>query len=375
MTAATLALPALLALSPLFLNLAAAQVEIRVLLAELGGVAEVAMPGAHRGYLDGRLAFETALALSWPLEARGNELYMDGLALGRVLRLEPLGDSLLSWKGRAYRGSFEVRAEGNILKVMNALDLEDYLRGVVPAEMPPNWPLEALKAQAVAARSYVLAARDGELDYDVCATVLCQVYGGASAEHPRTDEAVLATRGLVLSYGGAVAKAYYHSHSGGYLASSLEVWGHALPYLQERADVGSPPPHDRWAVHLDPHVVGSSLARAGLDVGPVHALQVLDYTTSGRVYRARFAGDRGQVVLQGTELTRLLRSWGLKSTRFIMRAPLLVQGGGYGHGVGMSQYGAYTMAQRGQNFEEILQFYYPDTELALLPLHHAQEGN
>jgi stage II sporulation protein D len=374
MTAATLALRALFVLSP-FPTLAAAQLEIRVLLAELTSPIEIAMPEAHRGYLDGLPAFEAAFGLAWPLEAKGSEIYIDGLPVGRVLRLEPLGESLITWRGQPYRGGFEVQAEGTILKVMNVVDLEDYLRGVVPAEMPPNWPLEALKAQAVAARSYVLAAQGDDSRYDICATVSCQVYRGASAEHSRTDEAILATRGLVLGYGGGIARAHYHSHSGGYLASSFEVWGHSRSYLQARADIASPPPHDRWETALDPSMIAGLLLEMDLDIGPVHALEVLDYTASGRVYRARFRGERGQAVLEGPRLTSLLRASGLKSTRFTMRAPLVAEGGGYGHGVGMSQYGAYTLAQRGQPFAEILQFYYPGTHLERLPFEQAQQGN
>jgi stage II sporulation protein D len=215
----------------------------------------------------------------------------------------------------------------------------------------------------VAARSYVLAARDPELDYDVCATVLCQVYGGASAEHPATDRAVAQTRDLVLTFEGGLAKTYYHSHSGGYLASSLEVWGTARPYLPGHADVASPPPHHAWDFRLDPAAMAQALAAQGVALGPVRRLQVLDISASGRVTRASIVGDGGQALLWGEELTRLLRSWGLKSTRFTMRSELVAQGGGYGHGVGMSQYGAYSLAAAGRGYEDILRFYYPGTTL------------
>lgn len=339
------------------------RVDVRVLLAELPGETEVVMPGAHRGFLDGELAFETDFALAWPFEARGDLLYMDGLAIGRVLRLEGLEAATFTWQGGRYRGAVELGAEDGVLRVINVVDLEDYLRGVVPAEMIAGWPIEALKAQAVAARSYVLAARDRELDYDVCATVLCQVYRGASAETPATDWAVEATRGLVLSYGDGLAKTYYHSHSGGYLASSLEVWGYTLAYLPGHADAASPPPHHAWDFRLEPAAIERSLAALSVAVGPVRRLEVLERSASGRVARARVVGDRASVTLAGTELTKLLRSWGLKSTRFTMHSDLVARGGGYGHGVGMSQYGAYSLASRGESFEAILRFYYPGTVL------------
>ncbi len=343
-----------------------AQTEIRVLLAEITGPVMVAMPGGHRGSLDGSSPFHTALALDWPLEAKEGRLWVDAQPTGKALTLYALDGEPLSWQGQPYRGGLEFVAEGEVLRVINLVDLEDYLRGVVPAEMHANWPLEALKAQAVAARSYVLASREEDLGYDVCATVMCQVYHGAAAEHPRADEAIAETRGLVLAFGGQPAKTHYHSHSGGYLASSAEVWGYSLPYLPGHADVASPPPHNYWEQRLDPGLMASSLQALGLRLGAIAAVQILDATPSGRAYRVRVTGDGGEVVLQGAALTSLLRSWGLKSTRFSMRSALVAQGGGYGHGVGMSQYGAYSLAQAGRSFEEILSFYYPGTEL--LPL-------
>src|SRR5699024_2296002 len=122
------------------------------------------------------------------------------------------------------------------------LGLEEYLKGVIPAEMHADWHPEALKAQAVAARSYVLHQLDPGEPFDVCADQDCQEYGGATLQHPATDRAVDSTEGLALTWEGEFIKAYYHSDSGGATASADEVWGEDLPYLPSREDVSTDSP-------------------------------------------------------------------------------------------------------------------------------------
>ena len=363
-----LALRHLLALLLLWvLPQALAEPQIRVLLDETATAVTVWVEGGHRGYVDGVGRFETALPLKWPVSVSAGQLWIEGQVIGRTLRLVPLGAAVVTLDGRRYRGSLTLVARGDRLRIINTVGLEDYLRGVVPAEMYANWPLEALKAQAVAARSYTLASLSPEHEYDICATVECQVYRGMEIEHPRTDQAIAATRGLVLTYGGDFARTYYHSDSGGFLASSAEVWGSRLSYLPARPDVAADSPHRRWRMRLDPARLALSLQAQGIDVGPVTALRVLALSESGRVQRAEIGGERGRVVLSGAMLTALLRSWGLKSTRFVMNGDLLAYGDGWGHGVGMSQHGARSLAAAGRRFDEILAFYYPNTRLQALP--------
>lgn len=346
---------------------ALAEPQVRVLLEDGLATASVKVEGGHRGYIDGVSRFETSLPLRWPVTAGGGQLWVDGQLLGRTLTLVPFGTAVVAVEGQRYRGSVTLIARGDGIRIINTLGLEDYLRGVVAAEMHADWPLEALKAQAVAARTYALASFSPERDYDVCATSDCQVYRGVSSEHPRSDEAVAATRGMVLTYGGNFARTYYHADSGGFLASSAEVWGAALPYLPARSDVAAESPHRRWQLQLDPARMALSLQAHGIDVGRVTALRVLALSESGRVQRAEISGERGRIVLSGPMLTTLLRNWGLKSTRFVMRGDLLAYGDGWGHGVGMSQYGARSLAAAGYRFDEILAFYYPHTRLQALP--------
>lgn len=350
----------------LFITQTHAQPLVRVLLGETPQSVEVRFAGAHRGYVDGQLRFTAELGLSWPLTAKNGQIYSDNQIVGHRVTLEPTSGELVTWQGKRYRGAIRFVAKGDRLRVINVVDLETYLRGVVPAEMQASWPLEAVKAQAVAARTYTLASLQPSQDYDVCATIECQVYNGVAAEHPRSNQAIEETRGVVISYGGTYAKTYYHSDSGGMLASSAEVWGNAEPYLVAQADVSQSSTHENWQKNLDPTLISTSLKAQGKDVGTVTAVRILEYTESGRVARLEVNGSAGSTVVEGTTLTKMLRAWGLKSTRFSMTAALTAKGSGWGHGVGMSQYGAKALAESNYNFKQILVFYYPGTTLQRL---------
>jgi stage II sporulation protein D len=343
-------------------GVAGAQTLVRVLLADVPA-ALVAFDGPHRGSLDGH-AFATAQGLAWPVTAADDRLWIDGRDVGGVLDLT--SDDGVVWNGRPYRGALRLSARAGSVRVVNVLDLESYLRGVVPAEMQASWPLEALKAQAVAARTYTLHHIDGRRDHDVCATVDCQVYRGRDAEHPATDGAIAATAEEVLTYDGVFARTFYHADSGGVIASSAEVWGADLPYLQAFQDVANVGPHSVWTARLDPRAVAAQLATVGVQVGTPQRLRVLETSVSGRVVRAEVSGSGGSAVLEGAALRMQLRAWGLKSTRFVMTGDLTLRGQGWGHGVGMSQYGARALAVAGYGYAQILGFYYPETVLQRL---------
>ncbi len=346
------------------LSVAAAQVQVRVLLEETDSVV-LRFSEAHHGSVDGVHRFSTALPLTWPLRAVGDTLLVDGDAVGRSISFST-ASGLVGWSGQPYRGALTFTASDSQLLVINQLDVEDYLRGVVPAEMQASWPVEALRAQAIAARSYVLNSLTPLSDYDICATTHCQVYRGTALEHPQSDRAIADTHGLVLTYDGTFARTYYHSDSGGVLASSSEVWGENLPYLQARSDVAAETPHRQWSQRIDPAILAAELRRLGFEVGTPASMSVVSQTASGRVEQLQVTGSAGSATVSGTEATSLLRGLGLKSTRLVMTASLTARGDGWGHGVGMSQYGARSLAQAGYAYDEILAFYYPSTQLVRL---------
>jgi stage II sporulation protein D len=251
----------------------------------------------------------------------GTQRFGPGLRLREVGHAKPTklegplvflpGAEPLRLKGRAYRGELRVTAEQARLRAINTLGLEAYLYGVVPSEMPDRWPAEALKAQAVAARSYALATkRTGE--FDVYSDVRSQVYRGIPEEEDSTNEAIDATAGQVVSYAGQVAHTYFFSTSGGRTATVTEVWPSSkpIPYLVSVADpYDSLSPYHRWG----PVVFTAKAARAKLKVpGPLRELRTV-VTPSGRVGTLAAAGPTGETLVKGADVrTRL----GLRSTWF-----------------------------------------------------------
>ena len=315
------------------------------------------------------------------------------------------------WVGpRRYRGRLQLIPQGNQLQVVNHVPLETYLPSVVGSEMPASWPLEALQAQAVAARTYALKARKPAAAFDVQATTASQVYKGVEAETPSTRAAVQATRGLVLTYNDALIDAVFHSSSGGSTESSGDLWPRQLPYLVSVPDFDHDSPVRAWRLPLNQ----AKLRQAFPELGGALGIEVIATTPTGRVRQARVVGPSGQLALTGAQLRSRL---GLKSTwvrfelaptvrpepqasvvarlqnafqhdavtgapptllpppplpAFTLPAPstrppevvqLVAVGRGFGHGVGMSQWGALAMAQRGDSFESILRHYYRGTSL------------
>ena len=297
--------------------------------------------------------------------------------------------------GKRFRGEVTVHERGTRLVVVNRVLIEEYLRGVVPLEIGPRTSDEeaAVRAQAVAARSYTYLhlSDDPARAYDLTATVMDQVYGGVEAETPLADEAVRATAGLVLKYAGRMVNAPYHSTCGGSTAAATEVWQRTSdePYLVPISDripgtdrsYCEPSPRYRWTQVFDRAKLAQALDRylrayaavpAG-GPGPVRSVEVVGHTPSGRARSLVVATARGRFTLLGNQIRFVLRTPGgaiLNSTYFSVRserAPdgtlsrLTFSGTGYGHGVGMCQWGAIGRARAGQDFRTILQTYYPGT--------------
>jgi stage II sporulation protein D len=316
----------------------------------------------------GRLVLDPA---AYEVSASAGGLEIAGA--GRVdtpVRLVPTGGARLHVAIRPYRGSLEIRrTSSGRITVINQLDLEEYLYGVLRMEVDPRWPASALHAQAVAARTLALYSlnRFAAEGYDVRATTESQVYGGVSAEDPRTTAAVEATRGQVLVFDGRPIFAAYHSDSGGHTEASELVWGGRYAYLRPVADpytVAQP-----WMLRLPVPAFEERLRRAGRAVGGgVAEVDVAELTPSGRVAFVRITSSTGSLVLRGTELRTLLGAEAMKSTLFTARmvpgeAAVEFAGRGSGHGVGMSQWGARGQALLGRAYPDILRYYYTGVTL------------
>lgn len=292
--------------------------------------------------------------------------------------------------GRAYRGDFVVYDDGKILEVVNIVDLEGYLRGVVPRELLSS-QLEAMKAQALVARTYALAHRRPGQRWDVRDDAGHQVYGGVAAEHSLADQAVESTRGLVLTYEGKlVSEALYHSTCGGQTEGNYYVFGTTpVPYLQSVScydEQGHPycsaSSYASWQTRWESQDLGQELAKyVGKSYKSVKSINILELGPSGRVAEMAVVWDNSQVTKLAHEEIRqafyITDSTGhkrpLPSTCITVKPEIseaseaptawMVEGNGWGHGVGMCQWGAVGLAKAGYNFVEILSYYYTGVDV------------
>ena len=277
--------------------------------------------------------------------------------------------------GHWYRGKVKLVRTGKGLIAVNYVDLEQYLASVLGKEMYPSWPQEALKSQAVAARSYALYKRQRQTNrvYDVDSTTTYQVYDGIDGESLSTQAAVAATSGQVLTYQGKIIEAVFHSASGGHTENSENVWIGVVPYLRGVPDFDQGTPAYQWAFTL----TATQLRERLPGVGNIISMMPVTRTPQGRVVTMKIVGDGGSRMLKGDQLRNAL---GLKSTLFTVTpqmglvasttkaSPIPVAfeitGRGFGHGLGLSQWGAYNMAMQGQSYQQILQHYYQGTTLS-----------
>lgn len=220
------------------------------------------------------------------------------------LGVEPIGKGTETWfKGYKYPGSFEyLRAVGGNLTVINVVDLEDYVKGVVPYEMDKNWPLAALEAQAVCARTY--ACRTGShQNFDVCSTTCCQVYYGIGGSSAVTNQAVENTAGEMLYYDGVlIQNAVYHSSNGGATEDVANVWGSTRGYLKGKVDPYESQisiPNYEWSVTYTASELTWILEQKGYNIGTVKNVYVSEYTPMGNVKKVTFEGSRDKLTVTG----------------------------------------------------------------------------
>ncbi|MFC1585790.1 SpoIID/LytB domain-containing protein [Fibrobacterota bacterium] len=295
-------------------------------------------------------------------------------------------------EGHSYRGNLEiVHGRGNTLLLINIVAVEDYLRGVLPYEMPSKdrGILEALKAQAIAARTYAMAhqGQHASRGFDMYADERDQIYRGTTAETFVADKAISQTRGILLTYKNELAVCYYHSTCGGHTANHHQVWsGKNIPYLTAQSDKDAAGVnfckksnytiwYESWELEKLAGIIRQNIKSAGVEnpvtFAELTGLKVLDRTKSGRVQTLEIQTDQGAMLVKGDKIR-----WALR--RDANRSPILFSswfdivkfgpkvllfGRGNGHGIGMCQTGAMERARRGQAFMEILYSYYKGSQL------------
>ena len=375
---------------------------IRVLVASAAASASIGATGRW-ATVDREGASLTAGAddARWTIAMRGGRLRLSNGNDGRatsvespvaIRALDPASRVLVN--GRAYRGELLVIASGDEVIVVNRLPVEEYLRGVVPLEIGGRQASEhaAVEAQAIAARSYAYTHLAPSQRFDVRATVDDQVYGGAAAERPVSDAAVAATSGQVLRYAGRIADTPYHSTCGGTTAEPGEVWtGESGAAYLRRVDDHIPgsrraycdiSPRYDWTREMSGEEAGAAVTRylrsrgGAQAIGTARSLRVESRTPSGRVGTLAIEGSEGETTLRGNAIRYALRVAGgelLNSTYFSIESSgsgrerrFTLRGHGYGHGIGMCQWGAIGRARAGQDAVTILQTYYPGTSVGIV---------
>ncbi len=292
---------------------------------------------------------------------------------GPQLRFNSLHDNeMLRVNGRRYRDGIKVSLnnKGN-LNVINELGVEGYLYGVMTREVSPEWSIEALKAQAVVSRTYVmknLGKHDKE-GFDLSATITSQVYGGGEAEDPRTSRAVDLTRGEVLTYKGELIKSFFHSNCGGHTEDVTNAWEgeERFPYLKGRVCYFCKKTHQYyWEKTIKKRMLEQKLNENGYNVGEIKKIKILGRSSSGRVTYLKIFHQRGHLKIRASTFRMAMGPNLIKSTLLAMEHMgnrIKFYGRGWGHGVGMCQWGAKGMAERGANYRQILRYYYPATRI------------
>jgi stage II sporulation protein D len=291
---------------------------------------------------------------------------------------------------RAYRGKIRLILEGKSILVVNEIPLEDYLLGAVPAEMDPTWPKDALKAQAVASRTYALfqMGRYNNRGFDLADDARSQLYGGVEVETEASTSAAIETTNEVVAYEGKLACVVFHAESGGQTASNLDVWPRsgAIPYLAGVSDIfgvvdfSKGGKYEQWSSKAAFDELKAALNRDGETyVGNyLSAVTILGRSENGRAQSVDLLGEKNPIVnamVVSRVLDRYLREDFLPSNNF----HIAFEGDGYrfigsgkGHGVGMSQWGAHERALNDEGYQFILAQYFPGTDLMEIPLEGIQ---
>lgn len=357
---------------------ASARAEHEVRIAIVQGPAQVKLTGERLAAFDGvlgeRLAWSRGAAeVTVSVDGKGVRGSGSGLSLdaGKRLQAERLvfeAPDGVRVEGRLYLGRISVRPSpaGRGVLVINRLPLETYLLGIVGSEMSPAWPNEALKAQAVAARTYAMQRRmrmrSANKPYDLESTVLSQVYKGADRIRPSVVRAVSETRGEVLAFKHRLVEAVFHSTCGGHTLSAADAFGNGVAYLQRRdCDWCRPSERFRWKKSFPVKAVEAKLSKAGLIRG---RLSSLESRAEGGPVIAK-AGGR-TVQLEPKAVRKAIGYFDLSSARFAARtdgASIRFEGRGFGHGAGMCQWGARGQSLEGRGYDDILAHYYSGARL------------
>ncbi len=349
--------------------------ELRVLLADGLKKAQVQNSGLVYIYEEGGKKYKVSAAETLNISLNGKTLSLGALKTQKPLIIEPTKGVKLTFQKNTYTGKFYIVIKDNTFRLVEHTDIEDYLLGVLPYEMSYSWPVEALKAQAVSARTYTLMQLKNKkrTDFDLYNDTRDQMYKGSGKVYDSVREAVQGTQGQVLTYKGNPFHTYYHANCGGG-TDDAKIWtgakgptikplqGHSCAYDKHSKSY-------TWANTVPQKSINKFVNKNGLQ-GSVSKIKVADKSASKRAITLEFTTNKGKKELSCAKFrlavgASLLKSCKLTDIKKNNRG-FAFNGHGYGHGIGMCQDGAKGMALAGKNYKQILSNYFPSAELTEL---------
>ncbi len=287
------------------------------------------------------------------------------------LPIEFVSTKCLLVNNKIYRGNIIISASSKGNNIINKLKLEDYLKGVLPKEVNSSWNQETLKAQAVISRTYVLKniGKHSKENFDVCSGVHCQVYGGASCEAQSCNKAIHDTYGQVLFYKGDLAQTLFHASCGGHTENPKYVWQWKTdtpPYLKGRKDsYCKNSPHHNWTTTLEESYIRNKLIDAGYKIGKIKKISTSGKTSGKAAEKIKIKHSKGKLKLNAYTFRLAIDSFKIRSTQISSIKKkgnkFIFKGKGWGHKVGLCQWGAKIMGDKKMSYKKILDFYYPKT--------------
>ena len=316
-------------------------------------------------------SFATKVPIQLNIKISNPGISINSREFGSNVKIKPAENSLIKIDKKGYRGSIEILRDDKVgLLVINELDVEEYLKGVLNEEISAKWHPEAIKAQAVVARTYALYQKENRKDnpYHMEATTTDQVYGGVRREDERTNKAAKDTQGIVLTYEGKLAKVFYHSISGGITEDVTDVWGgEGNNYLKSiKCDFDKDAPNYQWETEIDAVDLEMLLSRNGIKVDGILSIEPVSFTSSRRVSELQIRHKNGIEKISGVNFRKIIGYETIRSTLFRIKegeGSFIFYGKGSGHGVGLCQWGAKGMAEKGYSYIDILKYYYPGIEI------------
>ncbi|BAV58982.1 SpoIID/LytB domain-containing protein [Candidatus Endomicrobiellum trichonymphae] len=271
---------------------------------------------------------------------------------------------------KLYRGYLMIIKSENKMNIINVLPIEDYIKSVLPKEAVANWNIEALKSQAVISRTYAITNlnKHSSQGFDICSTTHCQVYDGASVEVDSCNKAVLETQCKVLSYDGKFAQTVFHANCGGHTEDPKYIWNwkDMPPYLKGvKCGYCDTAPHTKWEKTLDESFIRKQLSNN--NIGKIKSIKIKGKTPTGAAKELKITHSKGEVTLNAYQFRLAVDTWYIKSHTFDFIKTdgnkFYFKGRGWGHKVGLCQWGAKGMAEKGKTYKEILAHFYPGTTI------------